>query len=67
MAKGGGNPAGVIRHLYLAALNREPTPNEVSAILSKVRMTRGADRDPSAPYCDIFWALLNSAEFLFNH
>jgi hypothetical protein len=65
---GGSGPAPVIRYLYLASLNREPSANEVQTIVSKLRLRPGFyDRDPAAPYCDIFWALLNSAEFLLNH
>jgi hypothetical protein len=63
-----GNPAGIIRELYLASLNREPTANEVHTIMEKIYLRPGfRDRDAAAPYCDIFWALLNSAEFLLNH
>ena len=65
---GPSSPAAVIRYLYLASLNREPTTNEVQTIVSKLRLRPGYyDRDPNAPYCDVFWALLNSAEFLLNH
>jgi hypothetical protein len=65
---GPSSPGAVIRHLYLASLNREPTANEIQVMLSKLRLRPGFhDRDPAAPYCDIFWALLNSAEFLLNH
>jgi uncharacterized protein DUF1549/uncharacterized protein DUF1553 len=70
IAKAGGldNPRGIIRHLYLASLNREPTTTEVQLIVSKLRLAPGfRDRDPMAPYCDVFWALLNSSEFLLNH
>jgi hypothetical protein len=68
LAKGRGNPAGIIRELYLASLNREPTQKETATIISKLQLRPGfRDRDASAPYCDVFWALLNSAEFLLNH
>lgn len=68
IAKGHGNEAAVIRELYLAALNREPTQREVETIHSKLQLRPGMyDRDASARYCDVFWALLNSAEFLLNH
>jgi Protein of unknown function (DUF1549)/Protein of unknown function (DUF1553) len=62
------SPAGIIRHLYLASLNREPTSNELQSIAAKVRLRPGyRDRDVAAPYYDVFWALLNSSEFLLNH
>ena len=32
------------------------------------KMYRGVrDKDPAAPYQDLFWALLNSNEFILNH
>ncbi len=68
VAKRQGNPSAVIRDLYLAALNREPTVNEMQAIVAKSPLRPGfRDRDVTAPYCDLFWALLNSSEFLLNH
>ncbi len=67
--RGGTNsPRPIIRQLYLASLNREPTTNEVQTIVSKLYLAPGYhERDVMAPYADIFWALLNSAEFLLNH
>lgn len=60
--------------LYLAALNRPPTAKEYAAILENPKMRelpRVAVRDPgqfwTAFYQDIFWALLNSNEFILNH
>jgi hypothetical protein len=61
-------PAEVIAELYLASLNRRPTANELQTILRKLPLRPGyRDRDPAAPYQDVFWALLNSNEFLLNH
>jgi hypothetical protein len=65
-AKAKGNPAGVINDLYLSALNRPASPKEMAAITAKLKL-RIADKDPLAPYQDLFWALLNSNEFLLNH
>ncbi len=56
----------VMRDLYLATLNREPTSGEYTRVLGKLRMNL-PDKDPTAPYQDLFWALLNSNEFLLNH
>ena len=60
--------------LYLAALNRPPTPKEYSAIVDNPKMRelpRVAVSNPgifwTAFYQDIFWALLNSKEFILNH
>jgi len=52
-----------IRYLYLAALGRTPTSRELKASQA---MLRGY-RDKVDAYQDIYWALLNSNEFVFNH
>jgi hypothetical protein len=64
-------PGGVLHDLYLAALNRPPTQREVGLILNKMPLRpqyQGWDaRNQAARYEDLFWALLNSNEFLLNH
>jgi hypothetical protein len=60
-------PAAVIRSLYLASLNREPTQHEMTKIMNSMKLLKTVDKDPAAPYQDLFWALLNSNEFLLNH
>lgn len=72
-----------MKDLYLAALNRPPRADEYARVLSKdmVRLPRasnpGDGRFPAnakavegyyiAFYQDMFWALLNSNEFILNH
>jgi Protein of unknown function (DUF1549)/Protein of unknown function (DUF1553) len=63
---GANNPRAIIRQLYLASLNREPSTAEMQVLVSKLPV-RLREQDMTAPYCDIFWALLNSSEFLLNH
>jgi hypothetical protein len=65
---------GAMRDLYLAALNRPPTAVEFAKILNPAMYTlprSGAPRDPAAFwtgfYQDLFWAILNSNEFILNH
>ena len=64
LRKGAGAPA--IRELYLSTLNRLPTQHELAEIGQKMLM-RLRDKDTAAPYQDLFWALVNSNEFLLNH
>jgi hypothetical protein len=52
-----------IRHLYLAALGRNPTRREASVSQKLI----AGNRDKQAAYEDLYWALLNSNEFVFNH
>lgn len=49
--------------LYLLTLCREPTAAELEKLTPLLR----ADGNPEQALGDIFWALLNSREFLFNH
>ncbi|MBI1903798.1 MAG: hypothetical protein HYS13_22060, partial [Planctomycetia bacterium] len=60
---GDANDAEIIRRLYLAALCREPTGEEMTALAQHIE--RVGDR--RAALEDIFWAVLNSEEFLFQH
>jgi hypothetical protein len=48
--------------LYLSALSRTPSPRELQRAVAYI--DRAAN--PGQGYRDLYWALLNSAEFLFN-
>lgn len=52
-----------IRNLYLATLSRYPSSREISMAS---RLLRGT-RDKLGAYQDLFWALLNSNEYIFVH
>jgi len=58
----GVTPEGVIDDLYLRCLSRPPTDEERCELLAFIP----AD-DPRTSLEDVFWALLNSREFLFQH
>lgn len=49
--------------LYLRCLSRRPTPEELAKLLPLL----GEGPQQAQALQDIFWALLNSREFLFNH
>jgi hypothetical protein len=54
--------AKVTANIFLATVNRAPTADETTAVSQAL----AADaRD--AVFRDLFWALLNSKEFAFNH
>ena len=54
--------AKAIEELYLTTMNRRPSPDE----LAMVKQALGTD-DREEAFRDLFWALLNSKEFAFNH
>jgi hypothetical protein len=56
-------PEEAIAHLYLAVLARRPSEAETGQMLAYVEQVG----DQRQAYGDVFWVLLNSAEFLVNH
>jgi Protein of unknown function (DUF1553)/Protein of unknown function (DUF1549) len=59
--------AEVVRRVFQLALVREPTANEsakMGALLKNVANTPAARREAIE---DVFWAIVTSREFLFNH
>jgi hypothetical protein len=57
------NDDGVIDELFLTCFARLPRAHERPAVKSTL-----ASNDPRDEiFCDLFWALLNSKEFAFNH
>jgi hypothetical protein len=59
----GKTPPQVIESLYIRALSRKPTPEETDRLLPIVSQSA----NPQQGLEDVFWAVLNSREFLFNH
>jgi len=59
----GQTPEQVIESLYIRCLSRKPTVEEQQKLSEVV----AAAPDTQQGLQDVFWALLNSREFLFNH
>jgi hypothetical protein len=57
------SPAERLEEIFLTLLSRPPTPEEEKRYLDHIRRKRG---DATA-YEDVYWVLLNSPEFFFNH
>ncbi|HJT77569.1 MAG TPA: DUF1549 and DUF1553 domain-containing protein [Gemmataceae bacterium] len=56
-------PEALVEELYLRCLCREPTAEE----RAKVKAALAAEPDKRKGLEDLFWALLNAREFMFNH
>jgi hypothetical protein len=58
-----------IETLYLATLSRPPRPKEMERAKRFIENSAGENREAvrKQALADLFWALLNSGEFLINH
>ncbi|MBI1900612.1 MAG: DUF1549 domain-containing protein [Planctomycetia bacterium] len=63
MLQAGKKPEEVITSLYVRSLSRKPSPGEMEKLLAAIK----DEPDPTKALEDVFWALLNSREFMFNH
>jgi hypothetical protein len=55
----------IIEDLYLSALSRYPSDEELTKLLDVLQSTPADQR--RAAMEDVFWAVLSSREFMFNH
>jgi hypothetical protein len=56
-------PKDIIEELYIRTLSRKPLPKE----LARLEKILAGDKNQQKVLEDVFWALLNSREFMFNH
>ena len=58
-----------IQSLFQSALSRPATPKELAAVRKLLKSTaiHVKNATPESAYQDIYWALLNSNEFILNH
>ena len=59
------SPEERITELYLRTFSRKPEKDELAKLTPL--LSKAAPKDQPQVLEDIFWALLNSREFLFNH
>jgi hypothetical protein len=55
----------IVEELYLSALSRLPTPREKSDLLGQLAGAAATERRQAVE--DLYWSVLSSTEFLFNH
>jgi len=61
--KEGKSHADIVIEMYMRCFSRRPTEKEVNSLVALV----AEQQNPQEALEDIFWSLLNSREFLFNH
>jgi hypothetical protein len=63
LVKEGKTPQQVIENLYLRCFGRKPTDKEVTKLSEFLKDEKQNERVLN----DLFWSLINSKEFMFNH
>lgn len=63
MLSNGQTPESIIQAIYIRCYSREPSPEEKTKLIERVNQAA----DKQSELVDIFWAVLNSNEFIFNH
>ncbi|MFN4905903.1 MAG: DUF1549 and DUF1553 domain-containing protein [Planctomycetota bacterium] len=61
--KDGLTPDAIIDRIYLRCLSRKPTESERARLMQLI----SESANPDQGLHDVFWAVLNSREFIFNH
>jgi len=56
-------PAQILEELYIRCLSRKPTPVEVTKLMALI----DAEPDKNKALEDVFWAIMNTREYMFNH
>ena len=64
LAQAKSSPTDKIQHLFIAGLGRRPKPEEVS-VAQQILVKR--KNEVGGMLQDMWWAILNSNEFIFNH
>jgi hypothetical protein len=63
----GKNSEQIIEQIYIRALTRKPTAEEMTQLLEEVNSAGEDAAQRELVLNDVFWAVLNSKEFMFNH
>lgn len=63
----GKTPEQVIEEVYIRAFARKPSAEEMTQLIAQVKAVGDDAAEKEAVLNDVFWAVLNSKEFMFNH
>ena len=64
MLEEGKSSEAIIDSLYIRTFGRRPTQTEKTQLIAKINVDPKQSREDLE---DLFWALLNAKEFMFNH
>lgn len=67
MLAAGKTPEQVIEEIYIRSFSRLPTAEETKQLMSQVKAVGDDAKQKELVLNDVFWAVLNSKEFMFNH
>lgn len=63
----GKTPEQIIEDIYIRTVTRKPTPEEMKQLVGQVNAVGNDAAQKQQVLSDVFWAVLNSKEFIFNH
>jgi hypothetical protein len=63
----GKTPEQIIEDIYVRCFTREPTEEEMKQLMAQVNSVGEDKAQIEMVLNDVFWAVLNSKEFMFNH
>ena len=60
-------PEQIVENLYIRCLSRKPTAEEIKQLNAQISSVGTEPAEIEAVLNDVFWAILNSKEYMFNH